>query len=153
MHSTPTKLARGSCCIRGIHCFAESVSGERTRRGVVMVVCRNDEGPDSAVLEIPAWMFDAAECCRFQSAPSARVDVPALRALRALLQSALSPRRDVIEAQHQPNPFGGFDAQTGEDSSVPVSSVPGSFPKSATASGNQAEASSGSVATLKEQAQ
>jgi hypothetical protein len=107
-----------------------------------MVVCRNDEGPDGAVLEIPAWMFDAAECCRFESASSARVDVSALRALLALLKSAPRPRPDVVEAQHQSNPFGGLDAQTVEDSRLPVSSVPGSCPKSASAAGDPAEASS-----------
>jgi hypothetical protein len=126
-----------------LFCKELSVSGQRTRRGVVMVVCRDDEGPDGAVLEIPTWMFDAAECCRFESASSARVDVSALRALRELLKSAPSPGRDMVKAQHQSNPFGGFDAKV-EDSSVPVSSVPGSIPKSATAAGDQPQASSSS---------
>ena len=121
-----------------------TVTGERNPRSVVMVVCSSDDACDGAGLEVPPWMFDAAACCRFQSAPSAQVDISALRALRALLQAARSHQRDVVEAQHQSTIVGGSDAQTGEDNTVPVSAVSGSLPKSAAAKRNQSEASSSS---------
>jgi hypothetical protein len=84
------------------------IHGERNRAGAIVVICTVADEESKAVLEIPAWMFDAATCCRFRVGDSASASVDALRSLNRSLQTAL----DVIEAEHQSITFGGLDAQS-----------------------------------------
>jgi hypothetical protein len=85
-----------------------AVHGERNRRGTIVFTCRVGREENGAVLEIPAWMFDEAVCCHFQSAPEAAVTVEALRALGRMLQAASG----VLEAQHESTACGESDTQT-----------------------------------------
>jgi hypothetical protein len=106
-----------------------TITGQRNRRGAIVFVCAPDEA--KAVLEIPEWMFDTAVCCRHRPAGIARVDLSALRALRALIEGVSRNGNDVIEAQHRCTNTGGPDAQATEDhgDSVPALSAdsPSSF--------------------------
>jgi hypothetical protein len=86
------------------------ICGRCNRHGAVMFICKSDDGALAAPLEVPAWMFDSAECCRLTAAPCARVDVPALFALQALLRQVGARTDDVVEAQQHFTTSGGFDA-------------------------------------------
>jgi hypothetical protein len=90
------------------------IKGKRNRRGTIVYVCTSDGNGAGAVLELPAWMFDPAVCCLFHSGSRARVSVPPLRALRAVLNGTGRLPEDVIEA-HQSAALGGSDAQTSKD--------------------------------------
>jgi hypothetical protein len=118
-----------------------TIQGERNRHGAVMFVCSIDEDSGGAFLEVPAWMFDAATCCRFESGSSAHVDVYALRSLRALLDVATTQAYDVIKAQHQFNVSGGSDAQTRKENDDSIPAVSRSCAESAVAMRSQSEAS------------
>jgi hypothetical protein len=85
-----------------------------------MLICTINDDRSRGFLEVPAWMFDAAVCCRFLRGASARVDVGALRALRALFQTRASRGTDVIEAQHHSTVPGGCDAQNEKVDAGPV---------------------------------
>jgi hypothetical protein len=87
-----------------------AISGKCIRRGTVMFICQVRGVRMLTPLEVPAWMFDSAVCCRLIAAPSARVDVTALFSLRALLNNA-SGQSAVVKAQHHSTVFGGSDAQ------------------------------------------
>ena len=50
--------------------------------------CRTDDDRAFPVLEIPQWMFDAAECCRIAVSSGIMVRCEASRHLRALLAEA-----------------------------------------------------------------
>ena len=84
------------------------IHGERNRAGAIVLICAVADDERKAVLEIPAWMFDAATCCCFRQGGAASASIDALRSLSRTLQTAL----DVIEAQHQSITFGGLDAQS-----------------------------------------
>jgi hypothetical protein len=58
-------------------------------------------------LEVPAWMFDSAVCCRLITAPSARVDVSALFSLQALLNNARGDSA-VVKDEHHSTAFRRF---------------------------------------------
>jgi len=75
-----------------------------------MFICKIDGVSGSASLEVPAWMFDLAVCCRFIPALAARVDLRALFSLRELLDQ-VSARTAVVQAQHHSTVSGGADAQ------------------------------------------
>ena len=159
-YDRPVSCAAGSCCTtEGFNTHKTGarkvlypwhplygkeviIRGERNRRGAVMYVCSIDEDQAGAFLEVPAWMFDGAICCRFGSGSSAHVDVYALRSLRALIEAATAQTHDVIEAQHQFNVSGGSDAQTRKNNDNSVSAVSDSCAKSAVAVRSQPEASS-----------
>lgn len=89
-----------------------AIQGERNRRGTIVLTCRGESEENKAVLEIPAWMFDEAVFCHFQSAPVASVTVEALRALGRMLQATSG----VLEAQHEATTCGDSDTQTKDDS-------------------------------------
>lgn len=75
-----------------------------------MFICRIGGTRMLAPLEVPAWMFDSAVCCRFVSASSAGVEVAALSSLQALLAD-ISAAGTVVKAQHHSTVFGGSDAE------------------------------------------
>jgi hypothetical protein len=75
-----------------------------------MFICRFGGTRMLAPLEVPAWMFDSAICCRFVSAPFARVHMAALSSLQALLNEVNRPAA-VVKAQHHSTVFGGPDAE------------------------------------------
>jgi hypothetical protein len=75
-----------------------------------MFICRIGGTRMVTPVEVPAWMFDSAVCCRFVSAPSARVDLTALSSLHALLAD-INAAATVVKAQHHSTVFGGSDAE------------------------------------------
>jgi hypothetical protein len=100
-----------------------AISGKCIRRGTVMFICRVRGVRMLTPLEVPAWMFDSAVCCRLIAAPSARVDVTALFSLRALLNSA-SGQSAVVKAQHHSTVFGGSDAQKPQTITIQLAMFP-----------------------------
>lgn len=95
------------------------IHGERNRAGAIMLICTVADADRSTVLEIPAWMFDAAACCYLRRGSAPSVSVDALRLLGRTLQTAL----DVIEAQHQSTASGGLDAQSQASSNSTTGAV------------------------------
>ena len=112
-----------------------TIHGQRNRRGTIIFICSIVSDQRTSPLEVPAWMFDTAVCCACRSVPAGRVTIDALRSLSRTLGAASY----VIEAEHQSIAFGGFDAQTHEDSSDAARAVHDQFPDSAVTSGYRPE--------------
>jgi len=86
-----------------------------------------DIEPGFPVLEIPQWMFEAAECCRIAVSSGIIVRCEALRHLRALLAEA--PQSSWIA--------GGADAEVVETERRSGESVPSADPQSGVAAGSE----------------
>jgi hypothetical protein len=119
-----------------------TVRGENNRRGTIMYICSTGEDQTSATLEIPAWMFDGAICCRFASGGPPHVDVCSLKSLRVLLGAARARTPDMVKAQHQSNVSGGSDAQARKENDGSVFPIPRTRAKPAIAKRSQPETSS-----------
>lgn len=89
--------------------------------------CRTDDDRGFPVLEIPQWMFDAAECCRIAVSSRIVVRCEALRHLRVLL----------AEAQQSSWIPGGADAEVVETERRSAESVPSADPESGVAAGSE----------------
>ncbi len=87
-----------------------------TRNGRALFCCSVEESLEARLLEIPQWMFDPAICCRMQLAAMPTVSREALLDLKAVLQCALLPDREVVlQAQHPCwLSLGGADAKLTE---------------------------------------
>jgi len=103
------------------------VQAVRIRNGPLVFQCRTDDDRGFPVLEIPGWMFDAAECCRIAVSSGIIVCCEALRQLRALL----------AEAQQSSCIPGGADAEVVETERRSAQSVPSADPESAAGVGNE----------------
>jgi hypothetical protein len=116
-----------------------------TRNGRALFFCSVEESLEGRLLEIPQWMFDPAICCRLQPAAVSTVSCEALRELKAVLQCALPPDREVVlQAQHPCLlSLGGADAKITEPTegrpTQTISSMPEEPDLAGVASGNQAE--------------
>lgn len=103
------------------------VQAVRRRNGPLVFQCRTDDDRGFPVLEIPQWMFDAAECCRIAVSSGIVVRCEALRHLRALL----------AEAQQSSWIPGGADAEVVETERRSAESVPSADPESGVAAGSE----------------
>lgn len=103
------------------------VQAVRLRNGPVVFQCRTDDDRGFPVLEIPQWMFDAAECCRIAVSSRIVVRCEALRHLRVLL----------AEAQQSSWIPGGADAEVVETERRSAESVPSADPESGVAAGSE----------------
>ena len=116
-----------------------------TRNGRALFCCSTEESLEGRFLEIPQWMFDPAICCRMQLAAVPTVSCEALLDLKAVLQCALPPDRDVVlQAQHPCLlSLGGADAKVTEPTqglpTQTISSMPSEPGLAGAASGSQAE--------------
>ena len=104
-----------------------------------MLICRISGTRMLTPLEVPAWMFDSAVCCRFVSAPSARVDIAALSSLQALLHEVSRPAA-VVKAQHHSTVYGGSDAKKSQFIVDSAADVSGEHSETAVASERQTTA-------------
>lgn len=106
------------------------------RHGKLMFICRIGGSRMLAPLEVPAWMFDSAVCCRFVSAPSGRVDMAALASLQTLLNE-MSRSAVVVKAQHHSTVFGGPDAEKPQFIVDSATDVSGEYSETAVAAQRQ----------------
>jgi len=110
-----------------------------------MFCCNVEESLAGRFLEIPQWMFDPAICCRMHLGAVPTVSGEALLDLKALLECALLPDRDVVlQAQHPCwSSRGGADAKvtkpTEDHPTQTISSMPPEPGLAGVASRNQAE--------------
>jgi hypothetical protein len=67
-------------CIVHIHAVIEKAAGNVAR-------CSHDGGASGQLLELPIWMFDRAACAPMRIETFPQADIPALAALRTLLDA------------------------------------------------------------------
>ena len=72
------------------------------KRGLAVARCSLEDVQPFRILEVPAWMFDAAACCRIRTAGSSVVTVESLRELRTVLRCTQRSDLDLaIQARHR----------------------------------------------------
>ena len=70
------------------------VQAVRIRNGPLVFQCRTDDERGFPVLEIPRWMFDAAECATMRTGELPYVNCEALRALKSTMTEMRVPESE-----------------------------------------------------------
>lgn len=83
-----------------------SISGFTVRSGAVILRCRAEEDSGRSI-EVPAWMFDAATCCRTRLTSAPVVTCAALLAVRELLEAVARISATPIVQPERPIPHPG----------------------------------------------